>query len=331
MKAVISAISHYLPDYILTNDELASMVDTNDEWITTRTGIKERHVLKGKGTGSSDLAVPAINDLFAKSGVNPDDIELLICATSAPDYRWPSTAAIICDKCGIHHSMAYDIQAACSGFLYAMQQASAFIRSGIYKKIIVVCAEKCTSFVNYEDRTTCALFGDGAAAVLIEPSTDGNGVQDALLYADGFGKDHLILKAGGAVNVPTHQTVDDKWSYIYQDGKYVFKHAVSLMSETSAKIMARNNLTFDTIDWVCTHQANKRIIDAVAQYVGVDTEKVICNIENVGNTSSASIPIALHQAAIEGKLKAGDKLILAAFGAGFTWGSMYLTWGDCKI
>ncbi len=330
MTAAITGISHYLPDYILTNDELSTMVDTNDEWITTRVGIKERRVLKGEGTGSSDLAVPAVNDVLAKTGTQPEEIECLICATSAPDYRWPSTAAIICDRCNIRNSMAYDIQAACSGFLYAMQQASAFIRAGIYKKILVVTAEKCTSFVNYKDRSTCALFGDGGAAVIVEPSPEGIGVQDAILYADGFGKDHLILKAGGSVKVPTHETVDNMESYIFQDGKYVFKYAVSFMSDTAEAVMKRNNLTFDDINWVCTHQANKRIIDAVAQRVGVDESKVICNIQHVGNTSSASIPIALHEAALAGKLKKGDKLILAAFGAGFTWGSMYLTWGDCK-
>ena len=331
MIAAITGISHYLPDYILTNDELSTMVDTNDEWIMTRVGIKKRHLLKTEGSGSSDLAVPAILDVLEKTGTRPDEIECLICASSAPDYRWPSTAAILCDRCNIRRAMAYDIQAACSGFLYCLQQARAYIRSGIYKKVLVVSAEKCSSFVDYTDRSTCPLFGDGGAAALLEPSEEGYGVQDALLYADGFGKDHLILKAGGSVRVPSHETVDNKESYIFQDGRYVFKYAVGYMSDTAEEIMKRNNLTFNDIDWVCTHQANKRIIDAVAQRVGVDESKVICNIEQVGNTSSASIPIALHQAALAGSLKKGDKLILAAFGAGFTWGALYLTWGDCKI
>ena len=331
MIAAITGISHYLPDYILTNDELSTMVDTNDEWIMTRVGIKKRHILKTEGSGSSDLAVPAILDVLEKTGTRPDEIECLICASSAPDYRWPSTAAILCDRCNIRRAMAYDIQAACSGFLYCLQQASAFSRSGIYKKVLVVSAEKCSSFVDYTDRSTCPLFGDGGAAALLEPSDEGYGVQDALLYADGFGKDHLILKAGGSVRVPSHETVDNKESYIFQDGRFVFKYAVGYMSDTAEEIMKRNNLTFKDIDWVCTHQANKRIIDAVAQRVGVDESKVICNIEQVGNTSSASIPIALHQAALAGSLKKGDKLILAAFGAGFTWGALYLTWGDCKI
>ena len=330
MKAAITGLTHYLPDYVLTNDEIATMVDTSDEWITTRVGIKERRVLKDPHAGSSELAIPAVKELLEKTGTNPDEVEAFICASSAPDYRWPSCAAIICDKTGIRHAMAYDIQAACSGFLFGMQQARAFVEAGIYKKIIVCSAEKCTSFVNYEDRSTCALFGDGGSAALVEPSEE-YGVEDAMLYTDGFGAEHLILKAGGSVNVPSHQTVDDKWSYIFQDGKFVFKYAVSFMSETSAAILKKNNLTLDDIDWICTHQANKRIIDAVRQYVGAPEEKVICNIEHVGNTSSASIPIALHEAALDGRLKKGDRLLLAAFGSGFTWGAMVLTWGDCKI
>lgn len=332
MKAAITGLTHYLPDYVLTNDELSQMVDTNDEWITTRVGIKERHILKDPHAGSSALAIPAVKELLEKTGTKPEEVDCFICASSAPDYRWPSTAAIICDACDIRHAMAYDIQAACSGFLFNLNQARAFIESGLYKKIIVCQAEKCSSFVDYTDRSTCPLFGDGGAAALIEPTEDDSiGIQDAVLYTNGAGNDHLILKAGGSVNVPTHQTVDDKWSYIFQDGRYVFKNAVTMMTQTAGEIMQKNHLTLDDIDWVCTHQANKRIIDAVRQYVGVSEDKVIINIEKVGNTSSASIPIALHMAAQEGKLKKGDTLLLAAFGSGFTYGSMILKWGDCKI
>lgn len=330
IKAAITGLSHYLPDYVLTNEELSTMVDTNDEWITTRTGIRERHILKDDHAGSSQLAIPAVRDLLQKTGTAPDEVELLICATSSPDYTWPSTACVIADAVDIRKAMCYDILSACTGFLYCLQQAQAFIKSGIYKKIIICSAEKCTSFVNYKDRTTCTLFGDGGTAALIEPSEE-FGVEIAKIHADGAGHEHLIRYCGGSANVPNHEAVDKGLQYIFQDGKYVFKNAVNFMTGAVSEVMEEGQLTLDDIDWICTHQANKRIIDAVRQHLNAPEEKVICNIEHVGNTSSASIPIALHEAALEGKIKKGDRLLLAAFGSGFTWGSVYLSWGDCKI
>lgn len=330
IKAAITGLSHYLPDYVLTNDEIATMVETNDEWITTRTGIKTRRVLKDEHAGSSQLAIPAVKDVLEKTGTKPEEVECLICATSSPDYTWPSTACVIADALDIRKAMCYDILSACTGFLYCLQQAQAFIKSGIYKKIIICSAEKCTSFVNYKDRTTCALFGDGGAAALIEPSEE-FGVEITKIHADGAGHEHLIRRGGCSANVPSHEAVDAGLHYILQDGKYVFKQAVTFMTSAVSEVMEEGKLTLDDVDWICTHQANKRIIDAVREHCNAPEEKVICNIENVGNTSSASIPIALHQAAQEGKLKKGDRLLLAAFGSGFTWGSIYLTWGDCKI
>lgn len=331
ITAAITGISHYLPPYELTNDEIATMVDTNDEWITTRTGIKSRHVLHDEHSGSSQLAVPAIKDVLEKTGTKPEEVECLICATSMPDYTYPSTACVIADKLDIRNAMCYDILAACTGFLYCLQQAQAFIKAGIYKKIIICSAENLTSFVNYKDRTTCALFGDGGAAALIEPSEEGYGVQIAKIHADGANHDRLIRYCGSSGEIPTHEALDNNRHYIFQDGKFVFKQAVTFMTSAMGEVMEEGKLTLDDIDWVCTHQANKRIIDAVQQWSGAPAEKIICNIEHVGNTSSASIPIALHEAALEGKLKKGDRILLAAFGSGFTWGSIYLTWGDCKI
>jgi 3-oxoacyl-[acyl-carrier-protein] synthase-3 len=331
ITAAITGLSHYLPDYVLTNDEIATMVDTNDEWITTRTGIKSRRVLKDEHAGSSQLAIPAVRDVLEKTGTAPEEVECLICATSSPDYTWPSTACIIADALNIRNAMCYDILSACSGFLYCLQQAQAFIKSGIYKKIIICSAEKCTSFINYKDRTTCALFGDGGAAALIEPNEEGYGVLVSKIHSDGAGNDHLIRLCGGSANIPSHEAVDAGMHFIHQDGKFVFKNAVTFMTSAVTEVMEEGNLTLDDIDWICTHQANKRIIDAVRQHCKAPEEKVICNIEHVGNTSSASIPIALHEAALEGKLKKGDRLLLAAFGSGFTWGAMYVKWGDCKI
>lgn len=330
IKAAITGLSHYLPDYVLTNDEIATMVETSDEWITTRTGIKTRRIMKDEHAGSSTLAIPAVRDVLQKTGTAPEEVECLICATSSPDYTYPSTACIIADALDIRKAMCYDILSACSGFLYCLQQAQAFIKSGIYRKIVVCSAEKCTSFVNYQDRTTCALFGDGGSAALIEPSED-YGVEIAKIHADGAGYDHLIRFCGGSAVIPSHEAVDKGQQYIYQDGKFVFKNAVNFMTSAVTEVMEEGHLTLDDIDWICTHQANKRIIDAVREHVGAPEEKVICNIDHVGNTSSASIPIALHEAALEGKLKKGDRLLLAAFGSGFTWGAVYLTWADCKI
>ncbi|MEG1617699.1 MAG: beta-ketoacyl-ACP synthase III [Bacteroidales bacterium] len=329
LNAIITGIGSYVPDYILNNEELSRMVDTTDEWITTRIGTKERRILKGEGTGASDLGAPAVKELLKKTGVQPDEIQLVICATSTPDYRFPSTASIIAEKCGIKKAFSYDIQAACSGFLFAMQTAAAFIQSGMYQKVIVVTAEKMSSMTDYTDRATCPIFGDAGAAVLIEPSEENYGIMDALLHTDGFGLPHLMMKAGGSVNVPTYETVDRKEHCIYQEGKVVFKYAVSFMSEAAAQIMENNNLSFDDVDWFVPHQANQRIIDAAAHRMGIDSSKVMVNIQKYGNTSSASIPLALAE--WEGKLKKGDNIILAAFGAGFTWGSMYLKWAyDAK-
>ena len=323
-NAIITGIATYVPDYILDNEELSKMVDTTDEWITTRIGTKERHILKQEGTGASDLGAPAVIELLKKTGTKPEEVQLVICATSTPDYRFPSTASIISEKAGIKHAFSYDIQAACSGFLFALETATAFIRSGMYQKIIVVTAEKMSSMVDYTDRATCPIFGDGGAAVMVEPTSEDLGVIDALLYTDGVGLSHLMMKAGGSVNVPTHETVDRKEHCIYQEGRVVFKYAVSYMSDASADIMKKNNLTFEDVDWFVPHQANQRIIDAAAQRMGIDASKVIVNIQRYGNTSSASIPLALAE--WESKLKKGDNIILAAFGAGFTWGSMYLKW-----
>ena len=331
IKAAITALSHYLPDYVLTNDEIATMVETNDEWITTRTGIRERRLLKGENMGSSQLAIPAVRDVLAKSGVAPSEVECLICATSSPDYAgWPSTACVIADALDIRGAMCYDILSACTGFLYCLQQAQAFIKAGIYRKIIICSAEKCSSFTNPADRTTLPLFGDGGAAALIEPSEE-YGVEIAKIHADGAGYDHLIHTCGGSVCPPSAEAIEKGLHYIIQDGKFVFKNAVTFMTSAVSEVMEEGHLTLDDIDWICTHQANKRIIDAVREHCNAPEEKVICNIDHVGNTSSASIPIALHEAAQAGKLKKGDRLLLAAFGSGFTWGSIYLTWGECKI
>lgn len=331
IKAAITGLSSYLPDYILTNDEIATMVETNDEWITTRTGIKERRILKGENMGSSKLAIPAVKDVLAKTGVAPSEIECVICATSSPDYgAWPSTACVIADACDIRGAMCYDILCACTGFIYCLQQAQAFIKSGIYKKVLICSAEKCSSFMNPTDRTTLPLFGDGGTAALIEPSEE-YGVEIAKVYADGANNEHLIHVCGGSACPPSHEAIDKGLHYIYQDGKFVFKQAVTFMTSAVSAVMEEGKLTLDDIDWVCTHQANKRIIDSVRQHLNAPEEKIIVNIDHVGNTSSASIPIALHEAARDGKLKKGDRLLLAAFGSGFTWGSIYLTWGDCKV
>jgi len=330
IKAAITGLSHYLPDYILTNDEIATMVETNDEWITTRTGIKERHILKGENMGSSKLAIPAVRDVLEKTGTKPEEVECLICATSSPDYAaWPSTACVIADALDIRNAMCYDILSACTGFLYCLQQAQAFIKSGIYKKVIICSAEKCSSFMNPKDRTTLPLFGDGGAAALIEPSEE-YGVEITKIHADGAGNDHLIHVCGGSVCPPSAEALEKDYQYIFQDGKYVFKNAVTFMTSAVSEVMEEGHLTLDDIDWICTHQANKRIIESVREHCNAPEEKVICNIDHVGNTSSASIPIALHEACQQGKIKKGDRILLAAFGSGFTWGSIYLTWGDCK-
>jgi len=299
------------------------MVDTNDEWITTRVGIKERRILK-KPEGSSYLGVKAVNKLLKETNTDPKDIDLVICATSNPDYRFPSTASVIAHKCGIT-GYAYDIQAACAGFIVAMQAGNAYIRSGLYKKVIVLSAEKMSSMTNYSDRSTCPLFGDAAGAVLLDPTEENIGIQDGVFYVNGDGLPHLLMKAGGSAQPITHEAIDAGENYLYQEGRAVYKHAVTDMLESSKEVIERNGLTIDSIDWFVPHQANLRIIEAVGARLGIDDSKVLVNIEKFGNTSAASIPLCLDQ--YKDKLKKGDKIVLTAFGAGFTWGAMYLIWG----
>ena len=325
VNARISGIASWVPEDILDNEMLSKMVDTNDEWITTRVGIKERHILKVEGAGSSYMGIKAVNKLLAETNTDPKEIDLLICATSNPDYRFPSTASIIAHGCELTNGYAYDIQAACAGFIVALQDATAYIRSGMYKKIVVVCAEMMSSMTNYRDRQTCPLFGDGAGAVLVEPTDQPNvGVIDTVIRVDGSGLEYLVMKAGGSVHPATHETVDKDWHYVYQEGRNVYKHAVTNMLTSSLEVMERNNLSVDDIDYLVPHQANLRIIEAVAAKAGVPMDKVLVNIEHYGNTSAASIPLCLDE--FKGQLKKGDKIILTAFGAGFTWGAMYLVW-----
>lgn len=324
-SAKITGIASYVPDYILTNDELSKMVDTNDEWITTRVGIKERRIQKGEGLGSSHMGVIAVNRLLENTGCKPEDIDLVICATSNPDYRFPSTASIIAHQCGLNHCYAYDIQAACAGFIVTLQAATAYIRSGMYKKVIVVAAEMMSSMTNYEDRTTCPLFGDAAAAVLVEPTEEPNvGVIDGVFHVNGEGLSHLVMKAGGSAYPATQETVARREHFVYQEGRAVYKHAVTDMLTSSQDVMKRNNLTVDDIDWFVPHQANLRIIEAVGDRLGINPDKVLVNIQYRGNTSAASIPLCLDEN--KDKLKKGDKIVLTAFGAGFTWGAMYIVW-----
>ena len=324
-SAKITGIASYVPDYALTNDELSQMVDTNDEWITTRVGIKERRILKGEGLGSSHMGKIAVERLLANTGTNPDDIDLVICATSNPDYRFPSTASIIAHKAGLNKCYAYDIQAACAGFIVALQAGTAYVRAGMYKKVIVIAAEMMSSMTNYDDRTTCPLFGDAAACVLLEPSEEqGVGVIDGVFHVDGEGLPHLVMKAGGSAYPASHATVDAHEHFVYQEGRAVYRHAVTDMLTSSQDILKRNNLTIDQIDWFIPHQANLRIIEAVGSRLGIADDKVLVNIQYRGNTSAASIPLCIDDN--KDKLKKGDKLVLTAFGAGFTWGAMYVVW-----
>lgn len=327
VNANITGIASYTPDYVLTNDELSTMVDTNDEWITTRVGIKERRILKEPGAGSSYMGVRALNKLLEETGTKAEELELIICATSNPDYRFPSTASIIAHQCGAVNAYAYDIQAACAGFIVALQSASAYIKSGLYKKIVVIAAEKMSSMTNYKDRTTCPLFGDAASAVLVEPvdASENVGVIDGIFHVDGEGLPHLVMKAGGSANPASVENVMADEHYVYQEGRAVYKHAVTDMYESSKDVMARNNLTVDSINWFVPHQANLRIIEAVGSRLGIDPSKVLVNIQHYGNTSAATIPLCIDE--YKNKLKKGDKLILTAFGAGFTWGAMYIVWG----
>jgi 3-oxoacyl-[acyl-carrier-protein] synthase-3 len=322
--AAITAVSGWVPDYVLTNKELEKMVDTNDEWITSRTGIKERRILKGEGLGSSDLGVNAINLLLEKRGIIAEEIDLIICATATPDMLFPSTACIIADKIGAKNAFGYDLMAACSGFLFSVATASKYIETGTYKKIIVVGADKMSSIVDYDDRQTCIIFGDGAGAVLLEPDTEGLGVQDSILKSNGEGRHYLKMEGGGSVNPASYATVDAKQHFIHQEGQTVFKFAVKGMADVSEEIMKKNNLNGDDIAWLVPHQANKRIIDATANRMGVGTDKVMLNISKYGNTTNGTIPLCLWE--WENQLKKGDNIILAAFGGGFTWGSIYLKW-----
>jgi len=324
LRAMVTGIHGYVPEYRLTNKELESLVDTNDEWIMSRTGIKERRILKGENQGTSVLGIEAVKGLLDKTGTDPLEIELIICATVTPDMPFPATANIIADKVGAKNSFSFDIGAACSGFLYALQLGAQFIQAGTHKKIVVVGADKMSSIVDYQDRTTCILFGDGAGAVLLEPTTEHLGVIDAILKADGSGENFLHMKAGGSRKPATLETIANREHFAYQEGTSVFKFAVTNMADVSAEVMERNGLKGDDIAWLVPHQANKRIIDATANRMGVGPEKVMMNIERYGNTTAATIPLCLWE--YESQLKKGDNLILAAFGGGFTWGSIFLKW-----
>lgn len=324
MIAAITAVNGYVPEYVLTNAELEKMVDTTDEWILSRTGISERRILKGEGKGTSDMGAEAVKGLLAKRGIDATDIDLLICATTTPDMQFPATANIITDKIGAKNAFGFDINAACSGFIYALTTGAKYIESGLYKKVVIVGGDKMSSIINYEDRTTCIIFGDGAGAVLLEPSQDGNGVIDSILRSDGSGRVHLHQKAGGSVKPASHETVEAKEHYVYQEGQAVFKFAVTNMADVSAEIMEKNHLKSEDIAWLVPHQANKRIIDATAQRMGVGPERVMLNIHKYGNTTNGTIPLCLWE--WESQLKKGDNIILAAFGGGFTWGAVYIKW-----
>ena len=326
INAAITGIHAWVPEYILTNKELETLVDTSDEWIVTRTGVKERHILKGEGQGTSVIGAKAVEGLLKKTNTSPDEIELIICATATPDMLFPATATIISENIGIKNAFSYDLNAACSGFLYALETGRRFVESGQYKKVIIVGADKMSSIVDYTDRTTCILFGDAGGAVLLEPTTENLGIIDSALYSDGVGIPHLHQKAGGSAKPPTHETIDAREHFIFQEGQSVFKFAVTKMADVSAEIMERNNLKAEDVAYLVPHQANMRIIDATARRMGIEREKVMINIERYGNTTNGTIPMCLFEWAP--KLKKGDNLILAAFGGGFTWGSIYLKWAS---
>tara|TARA_R110001583_G_scaffold47395_6_gene148459 strand:- start:6722 stop:7720 length:999 start_codon:yes stop_codon:yes gene_type:complete len=325
INAVITGVGAYLPDYILTNEELSTMVDTTDEWIMTRIGIKERRILKGEGKGTSDLGAKAIEELLKKTNTSPEEVDLVICATVTPDMQFPATANIISDKLGINNAFSFDLNAGCSGFLFALATGSKYIQSGMYKKVVIVGAEKMSSIVDYTDRQTCAIFGDGAAAVLLEPTTENIGIIDEMLHTQGFGRKHLHQKAGGSCKPASHETIDNREHFIYQEGNHVFKHAVSNMADVSVEMMDKHNITADDLAWLVPHQANNRIIEATAKRMGLAKDKVMINIEKYGNTTSATIPLCLWE--WENQLKKGDNIILSGFGAGFTWGSILIKWG----
>lgn len=328
ITAAITAVGKYVPDYVLTNQELEKMVETNDEWITTRTGIKERRILKGEGLGTSFLGIKAAQDLLSKSNTKPEQIDLVLMATATPDLMVASTAVYVATEIGAINAFGYDLQAACSSFLYGMSTAASYIESGRYKKVLLIGADKMSSIVDYTDRTTCIIFGDGAGAALFEPNEEGLGLQDEYLRSDAIGREYLKMEAGGSITPPSIETVQNRHHFIKQEGRTVFKYAVSNMADVSEKLIERNNLTNDDIQWLVPHQANTRIIEATAKRAGVPLDKVMINIEKYGNTTSATLPLLL--ADYEEQLKKGDNLIFAAFGGGFTWGAIYLKWAYNK-
>ena len=322
ITAAITGVQGFVPDNVLTNEDLAKIVDTTDEWITTRTGIKERRIMKDGA--ASDMAAEAVKKLLAKKGIDPMEIELVIVGTVTGDYHFPSTANVVCDKVGMKSAWGYDVSAACSGFLYALSTGSQFIETGRHKKVLVIGVDKMSAIIDYEDRATCVIFGDGAGVVLLEPNEEGYGIQDFILRSDGSGREYLIQPAGGSALPPSHQTVDERLHYVKQEGKQVFKFAVTNMAEVSAEIMEKNNLTSKDVNWLVPHQANLRIIDATADRMGLSKDKVMINIQKYGNTTAGTLPLCLWD--YESQLKKGDTLILSAFGGGFTWGAVYLTW-----
>jgi len=324
INAAITAVGKYVPDYILTNKELESIVETNDEWITSRTGIKERRILKDKDKPTSYLAIKAAEDLIQKKGLDPKEIDLVLVGTATPDMNVASTAVYVASQIGAVNAFGYDLQAACSSFLYAMSTAAAYIESGRYKKVLIIGADKMSSIIDYEDRATCIIFGDGAGAALFEPNEEGLGLQDEYLRSDGIGREFLKMEAGGSLNPASHDTVDNKQHFIRQEGRTVFKYAVSNMADAATKILERNNLSKNDVDWLAAHQANTRIIEATAKRIELDKEKVMMNIQYYGNTTSGTLPLLL--ADYEKQLKKGDNIVFAAFGGGFTWGATYLKW-----
>ena len=323
-RASITAVHGYVPPDLLTNADLAKLVDTTDAWITERTGIKERRILKGEGLGTSHMAAEAVRGLFARTSLNPEDVDLLICATTTPDMVFPSTANLICDMVGVRNIGSFDVQAACSGFIYAVTIASQFVASGQCRKVVVVGADKMSALMDYTDRATCVLFGDGAGAVLIEPSENGHGILDTLIRSDGAGMPHLHQKAGGSRMPPTADTVAKRLHYVHQEGAAVYKFAIAKMAEVATELMARNNLKVDMIDWLVPHQANRRIIESTAERINLPMDRVMMTIQKFGNTTAATIPLCLWD--YQERLKPGDRLLLAAFGGGFTWGGAYVTW-----
>jgi 3-oxoacyl-[acyl-carrier-protein] synthase-3 len=323
-NAAITCVGGYVPEYVMTNKELEKIVDTTDEWITTRTGVKERRILKGKDKATSDMGAEVVKQICEKRGISPEEIDLILVATVTPDMPFPSTSNLICDKVGAKNAWGYDLSAACSGFLYALVTGQRFIESGAYKKVVVVGADKMSSIINYEDRTTCIIFGDGAGGVLLEPTNEEVGVIDSVLKSDGSGKEYLNIKAGGSLKPSSYETIDNKEHFVFQEGRSVFKFAVTNMADVAAEVMERNNLSSEDIDWLVPHQANLRIIDATRERAGLPEEKVMINIQKYGNTTAGTLPLCLWD--WEKKLKKGDNLLLAAFGGGFTWGSVYLKW-----